>query len=635
MQNINVNSHSESVDTMFFNPNNYQMLFSLLHDTLQSRFNIQLNSKTINCVKDELLSIMNNTYNSKQSMNLKTPMSISELNLVLNKKVLDVAVNTIPEILQQNISCRPKPASRLHGSINDAFSKIQIERNEKTHMPKNPLKSEHIQSTHNNKTREKNSTLEASASLKNNELELFKTDALAHNNTESDFVSSFNDTSNILSIIPENNSKQLSLADTIEMFHNENEEIEKNGKEFISVLNKKMQERETAFQLSTQLSASQEKTMKMQIEDDKLNAVQNVYPMDDTVDDSLPQSNNTFDTSLSSLSTVNSKEEENTKNNVVTWIEKETTVRLNSADRENINSSRYEYTIDTSLFGESMKHITQIKIKNMVIPSYEFDIRYSHTFDQYLTLDIPELNTHHVGSNTTLDNSQCMLFVDHVNTSDSALARDSIVLKNENDTCNLYANNIMRQLPRQLTIRVHDKNGQLYGNDLTKDDYMAERCQFPDVSYPDANTPMENPPTKLIIILNKPFIKNVQFKLGDTIKFIASDDGTNDGIDLVFTKSVKTYLSREEGHIIIGFGEVRTNGIDSNEWCKALMISNVLSGSTIPKWDLVNATELINDHVTTVGTFGNITLDLQIVNRSIQNTLSLVVTSKIPLNSSI
>ena len=215
------------------------------------------------------------------------------------------------------------------------------------------------------------------------------------------------------------------------------------------------------------------------------------------------------------------------------------------------------------------------------------------------------MNTHNVGSNTALDNCQCMLFIEK-DSSPTVPSRGSIALRNDNKTINLYAKNIMRQLPRQLTIRLLNMDGTLYGNELSKDDYTITQCEF------RTNT--------IKLTLSKAFAKNVQFRIGDILRISGVENMESD---------TREFLERNKGHAITDFGEAKT--LNEREWCIELFISNTASGSIIPVWG-----ETLQSQEVPISTYGTISnVGGNIMNVSAQNTLTLKVTSKKPLNSSI
>lgn len=635
--NQQTQNQNESIDAVFFHRSNYGMLFGLLNETLQSRFNISLTSKTSECVKTELLRIMKDTFENRNEFEIPSRISVSEFNLIMNKAVLDASLQTIPNIINRNMSCRPKNASsRYDNNIDEAFDQIQLERNKKNVMPKNPFTTSQTdqfqKQVFNGETRNRNSALEQVLRPGENKDHSIKQAQSGHNSS----FASYNDTDEAMSFLDaeSNTSTPMTLAETIKMFNEEAEELGKNGDDFVSKLEEKKRLREEEFHTATELSTTQQKALNAQIEDDKENAVKNVYPMDFSQNNGLglPQTINSHDPTLSLIEEANvihttreANGEANVDSVVVTttekmqWVDKRTIIQLNSLDRENSSTaSRYEYTIDTSLFGESIKHVSEIEILNLVIPSFEKTSEYAHTIGQYLMVSIPELNTHNVGSNSELDNSQCMLFVDKIHCSNVPTARGSVILRNDNETTNKYAKNVMRQLPRQLTIKLLKMDGTSYGNEFSKDDYRI--------------TLVQTQTHDIKLQFSKPFAQDIQFRIGDTIHIsdlMPENELHEEFEEEVGQEDMVKFLERKQGHVIIGFGESKTfdNPYSTESWCREVLISNKTTGSIIPIW----GTELQSQEalVATSG-FSLTGCDGTVMNVSSQNTITLAVTSKIP-----
>lgn len=639
--NQQTQNQNESIDAVFFHRSNYGMLFGLLNETLQSRFNMSLTSKTSECVKTELLRIMKDTFEHRNEFDIPSRISVSEFNLIMNKAVLDASLETIPNIINRNMSCRPKNASsQYEKNIDDAFDQIQLERNKKNVMPKNPFTTTQTdqfeKQVFNGETMNRNSALEQVLRPGENKEKSIKQ---AQSGQNSSFAS-YNDTDKAMSFLDAglNTSIPMTLAETIKMFNEEAEELGKNGDDFVSKLEEKKRLREEEFHTATELSATQQKALNAQIEDDKENAVKNVYPMDFSQNNDglgLPQTINSHDPTLSLIEETNvlhatgeANGEANVDSVVVTstdkmqWVDKRTIIQLNSLDRENSSTaSRYEYTIDTSLFGESIKHVSEVEILNLVIPSFEKTSEYAHTIGQYLMVSIPELNTHNVGSNSELDNSQCMLFVDKIHCSNVPTARGSVILKNDNETTNKYAKNVMRQLPRQLTIKLLKMDGTLYGNEFSKDDYKVALVQ--------------TQTNDIKLQFSKPFAQDIQFRIGDTIHIsdLIPENGLHEGVEEeeeeLGQEDMVKFLERKQGHVIIGFGETKTfdNSYSTENWCREVLISNKTTGSMIPIWGTVLQSQ---EALVATSGFSLTGCDGKVMNVSSQNTITLAVTSKSP-----
>ena len=123
------NRHSESmhsaIDGLFYAPANFEMLVSLINDTLKSRHNIALTPNTSTCIKSNLLDIMKFVYDHRSELQMKQPISLSEYNLVMNKQVLDISIEKLPKVIQQNLSCRPLQSDHIGKNIDNAFKKLQ------------------------------------------------------------------------------------------------------------------------------------------------------------------------------------------------------------------------------------------------------------------------------------------------------------------------------------------------------------------------------------------------------------------------------------------------------------------------------------------------------------------------------
>jgi len=581
------------IDNMFYNPNNFEMLVSLLSETLQSRHSIKLTEDSYSCVKKELLSIMQQVFDNRH--NLPTPPSLSEYNLMLNKRVLDLSLKTIPEIVSKNLSCRPDASSRFQDSIDSAFEKLHSERNTRIKRPSNPFtnsndnRSHHVnqQSSHFNES--ENNKLSSFATQHNDNVRYESRNTQEQRQAQiSSSLNTFNDTSDIMDLLHSSVSKEhvndfnsepktsLSLADTIQNFHEEKEQIDESNESFAKELEARLKKREEDFRKSTQLSPEQERVLQEQIKNDAEETVQNVYPMDESTDELLPQSLQ-LDNSFATLdeSTLEKEQQEINKNKRVEWVPQTTTIQLSSSDRDG-GKSRYEYTIDTSLFNTSIKHIESIEIMNIVMPAYEINTVDAHSVGQYLLLDIPELNTHNIGSNNHLTNSQCMLFVDKLHSS-STTARGSLSLRNENKTRNVYAKNIMRQLPRQLTVRVLDMNGEIYGNELTMDNLNV------------ANVAVDA--SGIHVRCVQPFVNGAQLRIGDKVVFtdVSSDDD-----------ELNTFLVRKKGHTVSNIAPplsldatLSSSPNVTTDWSISFDMSNHNSGSIIPQF--INKTVVVTN----------------------------------------
>ena len=592
------------IDNMFYNPTNFEMLVSLLSETLQSRHSIKLTESTYSCVKNELLSIMQQVFDNRHE--LPTPPSLSEYNLMLNKRVLDLSLKTIPAIVNKNLPCRPDASTRFQDSIDSAFEKLQSERNARIKRPSNPFtnsndnasntslnqQSSHFNESENNKLSsfatqhndnvryESRNTQEQRQAQISSSLNTFNDTSdimdLLHSSVSEEHMSDFSNNNSNSNVNANSSTSSLSLADTIQQFHEETEKIDESNESFAKELEARLKKREEDFRQSTQLSPEQERVLQEQIKNDAEETVQNVYPMDESTDKLLPQSLQ-LDNSFARLdeSTLEKEQQEINKNKKIERIPQTTTIQLSSADRDG-GKSRYDYTIDTSLFNTSIKHIESIEIMNIVMPAYEMNTVDAHSVGQYLLLDIPELNTHNIGSNNHLTNSQCMLFVDKLHSS-STTARGSLSLRNENKTRNVYAKNIMRQLPRQLTVRVLDMNGEIYGNELTMDNLNV------------ANVVVDA--SGIHVRCVQPFVNGAQLRIGDKVVFadVSSDDD-----------ELNTFLARKKGHTVSNISAplsldatLSSNPNVTTDWSISFDIANHNSGSIIPQF--INKTVVVTN----------------------------------------
>jgi hypothetical protein len=624
--NRQTSTSNNVIDHLFYAPSNFEMLASLIKDTLKSRHNISTQGKVNECVKQEILTIMKHVYEHRNSIQQKQPQSLSEYNLMMNKQVLDIAVARLPQLIQQNLPCRPDGTTRASQSIDSAFKRLQDERNTALDKPQNPF----IQEKQSVAQLTDHAVQVNSVNKGNAESYLTsQTTGLNNNGKESINVSSYNDTAEVLSFLDNSSTvtHQLSLADTIKQFNEENVEMEVKGDSFVESLEAKMKQREEDFQKSTSLTPMQESVLQQQIENDAAAPIENSYPMDSTSTGSLPMSMDSRTELMSSVPDKNVKTEKRS----VEWKRKYTTIQLNSADRKP-GQSRYDYTIDTSLFNTEIKHIECLEVKSLVMPSFEQSSVDANSVDQYVLVDIPELNTHNVGSNSALSNSQCMMFVERTH-SESSNNRGCMTLKNENDTKTLYAKNVMRQFPRQLTVRVLDVNGAVFGNELTKDDVTITEIR-----------PVSSV-SQIAIRFDKPFAVGSQFRLGDVVRFtdIKMKIGNNE------EQNATEFINRKRGHKIVDFGVVKswTTTPGTTEWSKEIRISARLdySDAVRPAWD--DATEqdtntpLENSPNSFIQFSTNFDLETwmdqpgaevsgSMMNISAQNTLSLVVTSLMP-----
>lgn len=619
-------SNKFAIDHLFYTPSNFEMLASLIKDTLKTRHNISTQGKVNECVKNEILDIMKRVYDNRFEIETKGPQSLSEYNLMMNKQVLDIAVARIPQLIQQNLSCRPDATSRSLQSVDGAFQRLQDERNASLEKPQNPF----MQAKRNVAQYTDHAAQIHSVNNGNAQSYLTKQTACTTRNADNDNVSSYNDTNEVLSFLVDSNtnSSDLSLADTIKQFNKENDEMEVKGDSFVASLEQKLKQREQDFHQSTSLTPMQEKVLQQQIIDDANTPIQNTYPMDEASSGNLPLS---LDSRTDLMSSVPDKDIKSEKR-VVEWTRKYTTIQLNSADRKS-GQSRYDYTIDTSLFNTDIKHIECLQVKSLVMPTFEMSSVDANSVNQYVLVDIPELNTHNVGSNSALRNSQCMMFVERTH-SESSNNRGCMTLKNENDTKSLYAKNVMRQFPRQLTVRVLDVNGAVFGNELTMDNIQISRID-PLVIGAVTNEEV------IVVQFEKPFAVGVQFRMGDIVRFNNVVMKINDNVE----SSMSEFLNRKKGHKIINFGVTKTweKTPLTQTWCKEIHLSAYQDDidSAIPSWGVDDNAELENvpgSFATFSHNFGNNTwLDQSgaeitgsIMNLSAQNTLSLVVTSLSP-----
>lgn len=622
-------SNTNAIDHLFYTPSNFEMLASLIKDTLQTRHNISTQGAVNQCVKNEILDIMKRVYENRFEIESKGPRSLSEYNLMMNKQVLDIAVVRLPQLIQQNLSCRPDASSRSLQSVDGAFKRLQDERNASVEKPQNPF----MQEKRSVAQHTDHATQIHSLNQGNAESYIQKQTADVPTDTNIGNVSSYNDTSEVLSFLNEPNkaSSNLSLADTIKQFNEENTEMELKGDSFVATLEEKLKQREQDFLNSTALTPIQEKVLQQQIADDAAAPIQNSYPMDDTSSGNLPLS---LDSRTELMSSIPDKEVQSEKR-VVEWVRKHTTIQLNSADRK-AGQSRYDYTIDTSLFNTDIKHIECLEVKSLVMPTFEMSEVDANSVNQYVLVDIPELNTHNVGSNSALSNSQCMMFVERTHT-ESSNNRGCMTLKNENNTKTLYAKNVMRQFPRQLTVRVLDVNGAVFGNELTMDNISISRIQ-PLVSNGSTNEEV------VVVQFEKPFAVGVQFRVGDIVRFSNVVMKLNGEVE----SNMSEFLNRKKGHKIVGFGVTKSWNKTplTQTWCKAIHLSAYQddSDSAIPSWGVDDGAELetvTGSFATFSANFDNDTwldedgaeISGSIMNISAQNTLSLVVTSLSPSTS--
>lgn len=463
---------AQAINRHFFSHANYQMLFSLLQGTLNSRFNMEISPSVQECIKNELLETMQHTFKNKASIRVDSPVTLEEYNLLLNKKVLDRAMKKIPQVVQQNMSCRPKVSPKMQDNVDEAFDKLQVERNQQPVRPKNPFTTQtqppKMVPSYDSTTSMQNSALGSTASNQNRNEQTKQVKALAGDNLQALSLGTYNDTDSNLNFLTNSNVPTLSLSETIKQFNDESQEQNAIGDSFVKSLEEKIRMRDEEFRKNSTLTPQQDAVLKAQIQHDKEEAIKNSYPMDgETLNKDLPQSLN--DNSLALLSEANKNA---VPNKEVRWVEKTTTIQLNSADRKHKDENRHDYTIDTSLFSESIKHIVAIKVRSLVIPLETDPAKPEVHFSQYVTVEIPELTTHNVGSNSKLQYSQCILYQCKRIETSARNGRGWVVLHNENDTMNVYEKNIMRQLPRQLTIRILGSNGEIYESDAV--DYGAD-----------------------------------------------------------------------------------------------------------------------------------------------------------------
>ena len=620
---------SNAIDHLFYTPSNFEMLASLIKDTLQTRHNISTQGSVNQCVKNEILDIMKRVYDNRFEIEHKGPHSLSEYNLMMNKQVLDIAVARLPQLIQQNLSCRPDATARGLQSIDGAFKRLQDERNASVEKPKNPFMQEKRSvAQHTDHATQAHSVNQGNAASY-----VAKQTADVSRDSSVGNVSSYNDTNEVLSFLnaPNENASSLSLADTIKQFNEENADMEVKGDSFVASLEEKLKQREQDFLQGTSLTPMQEKVLQQQIADDAATPIQNSYPMDDASSGNLPVS---MDSRTELMSSIPDKEVKSEKP-VVEWTRKYTTIQLNSADRKS-GQSRYDYTIDTSLFNTDIKHIECLEVKSLVMPTFEMSSVDANAVNQYVLVDIPELNTHNVGSNSALSNSQCMMFVERTH-SESSNNRGCMTLKNENDTKTLYAKNVMRQFPRQLTVRVLDVNGAVFGNELTMDNISISRIE-PLVSNGVANEEV------VVVQFEKPFAVGVQFRTGDIVRFnnVSMKIGAN------VESEISEFLNRKKGHKIVDFGVTKSWNKTplTQTWCKEIHLSAYKDDvdSAIPSWgvdDNAQLQDVTGSFAAFSSNFGNDTwldeagaeISGSIMNISAQNTLSLVVTSLTPSTS--
>ena len=622
-------SNTDAIDHLFYTPSNFEMLASLIKDTLQARHNISTQGAVNQCVKNEILDIMKRVYDNRFEIERKGPHSLSEYNLMMNKQVLDIAVAKLPQLIQQNLSCRPDATARSHQSIDGAFKRLQDERNATVEKPKNPF----MQDKQSVAQHTDHATQVHSVNQDNAESYVAKQTADMTRDSSARNVSSYNDTNEVLSFLNTANesSSSLSLADTIKQFNEENAEMEVKGDTFVVSLEEKLKQREQDFLQGTSLTPIQEKVLQQQISDDSATPIQNSYPMDDTSSVNLPLS---MDSRTELMSSIPNKVVKSEKR-VVEWKRKYTTIQLNSADRKS-GQSRYDYTIDTSLFNTEIKHIECLEVKSLIMPTFEMSAVDANSVNQYVLVDIPELNTHNVGSNSALSNSQCMMFVERTH-SDSSNNRGCMTLKNENDTKTLYAKNVMRQFPRQLTVRVLDVNGTVFGNELTRDNADISRIE-PLVSNGATNEEV------IVVRFERPFAVGVQFRIGDIVQF--NNVVMKIGEDT--ESSMSEFLNRKRGHKIVDFGVTKSWNKTplTQTWCKEIHLSAYQDNvaSAIPSWGVDDSVQLENvpdTFITFSPNFDNGTwldeadaeISGSIINISVQNTLALVVTSLRPSTS--
>lgn len=619
-------TNTNAIDHLFYTPSNFEMLATLIKDTLKTRHNISTQGEVHKCVKNEILDIMKRVYENRFEIEQKRPQSLSEYNLMMNKQVLDIAVARLPQLIQQNLSCRPDTTDRTLQSIDGAFKRLQDERNASFEKPQNPF----VQEKRSVAQHTDHAVQAHSVNQGNAQSYLAQQTANTSRNPGVGNVSSYNDTNEVLSLLkaPDENSSTLSLADTIKQFNEENVEMEEKGDTFVATLEKKLKQREQDFIQGTSLTPMQEKILQQQIIDDAAAPIQNSYPMDDISSGNLPLS---LDSRTELMSSIPDEEVKSVKR-AVEWTRKYTTIQLNSADRKS-GQSRYDYTIDTSLFNTDIKHIESLQVKSLVMPTFEMSEVDANAVNQYVLVDIPELNTHNVGSNSALRNSQCMMFVERMH-SQSSNNRGCMTLKNENETKTLYAKNVMRQFPRQLTVRILDVNGAVFGNELTMDTISISKIG-PLVSNGVTNEEV------VVVQFEKPFAVGVQFRVGDIVRF--TDVVMKIGSEI--ESGMTEFLNRKKGHKIVDFGITKTWNKTplTQTWCKEIHLSTYQDDvdSAIPLWGIDNIAQLEG----TPGTFAAfspnfnndnwldaIDADISgsIMNISAQNTLSLIVTSLSP-----
>ena len=92
-------------ESIFFSENNVKMLYTLIHQNLETKFNCELPQDIIlDGVKQVMVQVFNNRTNF---VIINNSMTSQKYNMILNKKVLDISLETLPTMLNYKKSELP------------------------------------------------------------------------------------------------------------------------------------------------------------------------------------------------------------------------------------------------------------------------------------------------------------------------------------------------------------------------------------------------------------------------------------------------------------------------------------------------------------------------------------------------
>jgi len=438
-------------ESIFFSENNVKMLYTLIHQNLETKFNCELPQDIIlDGVKQVMVQVFNNRTNF---VIINNSMTSQKYNMILNKKVLDISLETLPTMLNYKKSELPlsfRQESSQTGyetNISQQFAELQQERNINSEM--NTILA--------------SNTFDSMNSNMNMSINQIYNDSLSSTNLQNinDNENKDKDENDIISMLHKEEQPMKSFADTLLEYEVKEQSLENRNNNISDILDKKIQERNTLFNKKKEYDESKHTN----IEDTPIE----MYKISDNSAKNVPQGSNemehpSFKSSLTKQPHIIDYDITSCTPNVPQPTDFSLQTFNISLYAENLNidsDSQYslinnsinpsDFTVNCQeLFTTQPKQIRNVIVKNVTLSNI--------TPLPYIVLHIPEFPNKNLASHSALQSSICILNYD------KELSNNTYFYTNNSNTHLTYSKNELVSLPTNLHVKITNIKGELIWN---------------------------------------------------------------------------------------------------------------------------------------------------------------------------